>query len=427
MAVPRSLRFRYYAYRVTNSAGLYLPVAIIYLQDRGFGLGFIGFAYAVYAFGTLAAEIPTGYLGDLLGRRESLALGHGLRVVVLAAYPFAASAAATLLLHVVWATGRSFHSGTHDAWLYELLVGAGEADEFTRVHGRGSSALLVVSAAGALVGAVLYTVDPTAPFIANAALIGLGIPMLARFPATSDDRADAAPEAAAPGDETAPDGTIPEERPATDVFTVGDAARLLRVQARRPGIRWFVVYAALFHAVFVVTRVYEQPALDAVGVPVAGLGVLYAAFKLVSAGAAASAGWLHDRLGVRGVFAGLVPLYALAYAGIAVLPQFVIPVLFLNRGLATVTTPVRNQYLNDRLDDVGRATVLSGAAMALAAVGGLARVAAGFQAAALGPVMLLPWVGVPIAVAGGLFWLWRPPVGAGPSTGPSTGCADAAD
>ena len=40
---------------------------------------------------------------------------------------------------------------------------------------------------------------------------------------------------------------------------------------------------ALFAWLFGVTRTFEQPALDAVGVPVVGVGFLYAGFKTVSA------------------------------------------------------------------------------------------------------------------------------------------------
>jgi hypothetical protein len=40
-----------------------------------------------------------------------------------------------------------------------------------------------------------------------------------------------------------------------------------------------------------------------------------------------------------------------------------------------MTTPFRNQYLDDRLNDVDRATVLSGVAMALASA--TARIGAG--------------------------------------------------
>lgn len=388
----RGLVQRYYLYRATNAAGFYLPVAVLYLQDRGFSLGFIGLAYAVYGFGTLLAEIPTGYVGDWLGRRRSLAVGAGLRVAVLGAYPFVETGGAFLALHVVWATGRSFRSGTQDAWLYELLAARFDEGEFARVDGRGSTAVLVTSAVGAVAGALLYLVDPAAPFLVNAGLAALGIPLLATFPAVPRGDGDPA------------DG---------DVFTVGEAVRVLRLQAGRPEVRWIVAYLAVFHAVFVVTRIYEQPALSAVGVPVAGLGVLYAAFKLVSAGAAATVGWLDDALGPRGVLAALVPVYGLAYAGLLVVPVLVVPVLFLNRGLKTVTRPVRNQYLNDRLADVGRATVLSGASMVLAFVGAVARLGVGTVADSLGAVGVMAATGVPLALAAGVLWLGVDPVRVG--------------
>lgn len=387
-AGDRGLIYRYYLYRITTSAGFYLPVSVVILQDKGFSLGFVGFAYAVYALGTLVSEIPTGYLGDRLGRRASLALGCGLRVLVIGLYPFLETAAAYLAIHLVWAAGRSFRSGTQDAWLYEILEDRFDASAFAKVESRGRMATLVVSAGGAIAGSVLYGLDPSWPFLVNAGLAVLGLPLLATFP-----RVEGADE---------PD---PSER-----FAVSDALRLLRAQTRRPSVRWFVAYAALFHALFLVTRIYEQPAFDEIGVPVAGFGLVYAGFKLASAGAASTVGWLQETFGVRGVFALLIPLYGVAYAGLLVVPALVIPVLFLNRGLSTVTAPLRNQYLNDRLEDVGRATVLSGAAMALALVGGVARVVAGLVADGLGAVALLGYAGLVIAPAGAILWVASSPV-----------------
>ncbi len=391
MSEPRWLVPRYYLFRATNSAGFYVPVAILYLQDEGYGLGFIGVAYAVFGLATLAAEIPSGYLGDWLGRRASLAVGSALRTVVLAAYPLVDGATAYLVIHVLWATGRAFRSGTQDAWLYEILKAHFDEEQFARVEGRGRAILLVTSAAGAVAGGYLYGVDPGYPFFANAALAALGLPILVTFPPVERDGGG-------------------------EVFTVRDAVRMLRLQVARPEVRWLVAYAALFNALFLVTRVYEQPALDAVGVPVTGFGLLYAGFKLVSAGAAASVGWFEDRLGARGVFALLMPAYGLAYASLALFPVLVVPALFLNRGLRVLTIPVRNQYLNDRLEDVGRATVLSGVAMALALVGSVSRLVAGWGTEAVGVLPFLAQAGVAVVVVGVALWTLVSPIRAGNGT-----------
>jgi MFS family permease len=183
MTDARSLIRRYYAFRTTDSAGFYVPVAIYFLVDNGYGTGFVLFSYAVFSLASVAAEVPSGYVGDLVGRRGSLAIGAGLRVVSLAAYPFAVdSVTAILALHVLWATGRAFRSGTQDAWLYELLQARFDESEFARIKGRGNTALLVTSAATAVAGGLLYTVAPALPFLANAALAALGLPILYAFP-----------------------------------------------------------------------------------------------------------------------------------------------------------------------------------------------------------------------------------------------------
>jgi len=396
MRGKRSLVARYYLYRATNSAGFYLPIAILYLTDSGYGLGFVGLAYGLFSVGMVAAEIPTGYLGDLLGRRASLALGSGLRAVTLGAYPFVDGAVPLLALHLVWAVAWAFRSGTQGAWLYELLQARYDEDEYARIEGRGKTVLGVTSAAAALAGGVLYGVSPALPFVANAALAALGVPVLATLPTVAE------------GD----DG---------DRFTVGDAVRTLRLQSGRPAVRWLVLYVALFGGLFSITRVFEQPAMRAVGVPVVGLGAVYAAFKLVEAGAAAAAGWIETHVGTSRTFALLVPTFAAAYAALAVAPTLIVPLLFLSRARKEVTRPLRNQYVNDRLSDLGRATVLSGVSMVVSLAAGIAKFAGGWAASHSGPLTVLPWAGVGISLVAGVLWLASDPVrGSCPG---ATGCA----
>jgi predicted MFS family arabinose efflux permease len=382
MPNDRGLVYRYYAFQATNAAGFFVPVTTVVLLDKGFDLSFVLLSYAVLSLASVASEIPTGYVGDRLGRRGSLAAATVGRVGVYLAYPFAESAAAFLALHVAWAAARAFRSGTADAWLYELLDERFDSDEFAAVRSKGSSLLLATSAVTAVAGSVLYTLDPAFPFVANAALATLALPLLWTFPTVGGG---------------------------VEVFTVGEAASVLRAQVGRPEVRWLVAYAALFSGLFAVTKTYEQPALEAVGVPVAGLGVLYAGFKLVSAGAAATAGPLQDKLGARGVFALLPVVLGAAYAAILVVPEAAVLALFLNRGSRVATRPIRNQYLNDRLGDVGRATVLSGAAMVLAVGSGVARTVTAVAASG-GPLAVLPAAGLVVAGLAALLWVAASPV-----------------
>ena len=381
----RSIVWRYYAFRASNAYGFYLPFSIIYLQqERGFGLATIGLLQATFLAAMVVGGVPTGYVADRLGRRASLAVGNTCVVAALLAWTVACSPLTFAGLYALWAIGWTFQSGTRDAWLYELLDRRFDESEYARVSGRGSTVQLVVSAASAIAAGGLYAVDTTLPFLANVVLVAAGLPLLATLPAVgaSDDTP----------------------------FRAGDALTVLWRQVKRPELRWLVAYAALFNALFSLTRWLEQPAMDAVGVPVVGFGLVYAGFKLFSAGAAATTGWFEERLGTRWVFALVAPIYGLTYATVGFSPALIVPVLFLNRGLTTILRPIRNQYLNDRLADVGRAKVLSGASMALSVASAAGNVIGGQLADIVGPTTLLPAASVVVAVVGSLLWLATDPI-----------------
>ncbi|MFC7097196.1 MFS transporter [Halobaculum marinum] len=405
---------RYYAYRASLSSGFYIPVSVVYMESKGLGLPEIGAVQAAFLFSMVAWELPTGYLGDRLGRRTALGVGSVLTVAVMVGFALADSTVGFAVVYASWAIAWTLKSGTADAWLYELLARDGAVDEFSRFAGRADSTLLLVSGGAALAAGLLYTVDPVLPFLANAMLAALGIPVLITLPRTHGGDS---PDAAAPagGNASASDSSdagaaATATGPTDTTLGVREAAAVLRSQLTRPSIRWIVVYAALFNLAFSVTRVFEQPAMRAVGVPVAGLGVLYAAFKLVSAVAASAAGPISERLGTRGVLLLLVPVIGVTYGAFAVVPVLLLPALFLRRGLQRITRPVRNEYINDRLTGAGRATVLSGVSMVLTLVSGTANVLGGRVAAAVGPLTFLSTTGVAVAVAAGVLWVAVRPV-----------------
>lgn len=392
MSEDRRTFLTYYAYQATTSHGFWMPYAYVFLLQQGFDEATFGFANAAFLFSMVLAEVPAGYVGDRFGRRASLALGNLLSTGVFGLYVLAGTTWHVVLLFAVWGVGFAFHSATGDAWLYDLLADAdgSSTDEFAHLSGRSATASLAVSAGGALAATPLYWFDPSLPFLANAALSALGVPLLAALPATRD------------GFES--------------TVSVREALQMLRVQAGRPEVRWLVGYVALFNVLFSMTRWLEQPALDAAGVPLAGFGVLYAAFQLTSAAGTSTTGWVQATLGARTFFLLLAPLCGLVYGAVAVVPMVVIPVIFLRRTLGRVITPILNKYLNDRLDGVGRATVLSGVSMAFSTSSGVANAAVGPIAKSMRPDHFLPVAGVAITAAAVVVWVATSPVRLEPET-----------
>ena len=378
------LRWRYYGYRFTVNNGFFLPVGILYIERQGLGLDAIALTQGVFLFALVVFQIPSGYIGDRIGTRNGLLLGTTTVVLAMLLYPLGHSLLTFSLLYVLWAFGWAMDTGAREAWLYNILSERDASDSYARISGRGETVLLLGSVVTTASAGLLFVLDPALPFIANGLLTALGLGVLATLPESQSG---------------------PEDR-----FTLNDITQALTIQIGRPDIRWFVLYIALFYTAFEVTRAFEQPAAVDIGVPVALLGFMFSGFKLVSAGASWLAGSVYDQFGVRPVFLLFVPTVIGLYAVVFVAPVMILLVFFLARSLDALTAPIRNQYLNDRIDDVGRATVLSGISMTISLAGAMVHAIGFVVAPRLGAVTVIALAGVVFGVLGAVLWVSTAPI-----------------
>jgi hypothetical protein len=95
-------------------------------------------------------------------------------------------------------------------------------------------------------------------------------------------------------------------------------------------------------------------------------------------------------------------------------PLLALPTFLLIRGVSDVTRSFAGQYINDRIDTLGRATVLS----AMAMVSGLAvvpfQLGSGVISDIVSPLFALGVGGVILVVGSGAILLWEAPIDAEP-------------
>nr|WP_240147597.1 MFS transporter [Halorussus sp. JP-T4] len=373
---------QYYCYQATVSFGFFSPIFTLFLLDRGLDYTAIASLSVLYAVLTVVGEIPTGYLGDRIGRRASLLASSAFMTLSILGFAVVGSYLGLAALYVLWTLSLVFRSGTGDAWLYETLDARLAADRFAHVRGRGESVNRAVTVLTMLAGGVLYSLDPVYPFLASGVLNGAGVLVLLTFPknpqyadrdrtgdvgGAGDGTNDGATNSARPKGDEMDDGATGDA--GDDTFTVREALPVLREQLTRPGLRWFVAYAALFFGVVGAVDTYVQPvSTRALGVPVASMGLLYAAFAGVSAMAAYYAGAVRDRLGVRGAVLAVPVVLGVALVAPLAWPLLAFPAFFVLKGSRSLLHPIVTHHLNDEVRSVGRATVLSAASMAYALV-----------------------------------------------------------
>lgn len=409
MARGVSVVGRYYLYQATATFGFISPIFTLFMLARDLSYAEIASLSALVAAVTVVGEMPTGYVSDRIGRRDGLVAATGLLCVSLAGFVVARTYAAFVALYVLWAIGLTFRSGSESAWLYDILDERSESRPFTHVRGRGEAIRQGTGVVAMITGSVLYVVEPTAPFVAALVLNALGIPALLAMP--RNRRYD--------------DGD--EDRDEDGSLKVVRALPVLRDALARPPLRAFVLYVGLLFAAVGATNTYVQPItvdvlearIGAVRVagesvpPAAALGVIYAGFTAVSAGASAVAGDVEAAVGLRTALAVVPVAIGLLLVVPVAVPALAIPAFFAMRAGRRLVEPMVKRRLNDDVGSAGRATVLSAASMAWSALSVPLVLVGGVVADGFGPLVAVAGFGAVFLVGAGLLALVETPLATG--------------
>ncbi|WP_232686249.1 MFS transporter [Halobacterium zhouii] len=397
---------RYYLYRAVGRSSFHYPVYTLFLLFNGLSLPQIGLIATIQSIVVVTGEVPTGYIGDRIGRRNSLVVGSIIMLISNASYLVATDFIGFTFTFVMLSFGGTFMSGSGSAWLYDTLREYDVEDRYTHVSGRGRAIGLWVSVVTLPAGGFLYAINRFYPFYAGVATATLSLLLVLRLPKNRMYDAD-----------------VDDED--DDRMTIVDALPIIRDQLRAPDLRWFVVYLALFSGAIMTMDMWIQPIVQDTLETTFGpqlrdwgltkgpiLGLLYGAFTVMSAIASDYASDVEDLLGVRYAMMLIPVSIAAVYVFAGLFPLLVFPMLFVMKGGSALTRPISNHYVNDQVQSVGRATLLSSVNMLRQVAGIPFRVGSGILAGMFTSMKAVAILGGLFIVGWALLWLFRSPVSA---------------
>jgi len=134
----------------------------------------IGIIETILIVTMTVAEIPTGAIADLLGKKQTLIIAFFLEAV--GAYMMAAAPNFYVLATSVFVmcVGGAFYSGTIDALVYDSLKENGEEDTYDKKISNINTISLIAPAVCSVLGGFMYKINPTLPFYGNAVGYTLG-------------------------------------------------------------------------------------------------------------------------------------------------------------------------------------------------------------------------------------------------------------
>jgi len=323
-----------YAYLFLNRLELWIPVIVLFLQDRGFTLTEYTILDAVWYASTLIFEIPTGIVTDRYGTKISLLISGLAQAVALFLTAWAHSFAMIFFAYVLWGFGASFETGTYDVLLYDSLKQCNRESDYRKVRGRVTTLSILAAAIGSILAGFLGGIELALPIFLTGVLAVLTLPLILAL-------------------------REPEVSQVRDPSHLVHLKESVRYISRRRFVALLILYSAIMSTAIWGLHEFYQPFLSSFGIQVETIGILYLFFRLFSVAGAHFSDALFRIIGRISVFL-IPPIFVVSVLAMgSIRTPWVIAFIFVIYFLNGFYLPIVNDLLNKNLPSSKRATIIS--------------------------------------------------------------------
>jgi len=153
----------YYITQFAHSLIFVIPIWIVYYQGYLTAIELSSLVMIQYAV-QMIAELPSGALADILGRRVVIVISFLLGAISYLLLPFASVYLHFILLAVLGGTADSLRSGSEEAIVYDTYKER-DSHDFEKVFAKGNVIYQTGLVVGSLFGGLLYQIHFAVPFV----------------------------------------------------------------------------------------------------------------------------------------------------------------------------------------------------------------------------------------------------------------------
>lgn len=334
--VLRHNLIRLYILRVSHWFMLVMPIVVLFYKANGLSVSQVFILQSVYSLSIVLLEIPSGYFADVLGRKNTIAIGAVLGFIGFAIYSLSYGFWGFFAAEVVLGFGQSMISGADSALLYDSLVDAKQQERYIKHEGRMTSAGNFAEASAGILGGLLAAVSIRYPYY------GQTLVALAAVPAAI---------------------TLIEPKTEHNRLELGwkqivDVVRFALIKDLR--LRWNILLSSVVGASTLTMAWFVQPWLIRAETPVEIYGAIWTALNLLVGIAAMFAYRVELQLGRIKTIILLILFLSMGFVASGLIRYYwampFIVLFYLARGVAT---PILKDSINRIAPAPMRATILS--------------------------------------------------------------------
>ena len=320
---------------LAEDASFSIGVFVLLMLSVGLSLAQIATVVAGFLICSAVFQIPAGIFADRYGNKTSILIGAVIMTAGFGVFAFANSFLAFLFGYSLMGAGQAMKKGADVAFIYNELKRCGKPTSFKKIYGKLEFYLNLFWVVASISGGFLYVWSPRLPFLLEFGFSILSIPLIMSLSEVS----------------------IPKVSK-----SVGKHIKESMVYSfKTPGFSKVFVFSALIGSLAVVTFQYLQPFYVELGIKEQYFGAIAAAtFVFRALGALYS-----DQVGKWFSIDKYLVLHSLVFTlfllffGMSqnwVLILGFVAIFYFLRGLYN---PTITNFINNRVEDAKRSTLLS--------------------------------------------------------------------
>jgi len=330
--------YKLYIIKIAKWFMLIMPIIALFYNHHGLNDFQMLVVQATYSLSIVVFEIPSGYIADLWGRKNTLIFGTICGSLGYVIYSCTSNFWGFLAAELILGIGESFVSGADSAMLYDSLAHLRSTEKYLKLEGRitavGSFAETIASSIG---GALAIFAGLRAPFIVQAIVASIGIPAACTLFEPNRKM-------------------ISEKASLKHVFSIFHKSLFQDLRLSSALVLSSIAGCATLTMAWVAQLIFVHNHLTETNTT-----ILWVSLNLCVAIISMFAAHIHGIVGSKAVFWAIIISLPCAYLAIPLQSNFtiVIGILFLFYIIRGLATPILKEQVNTRCTSDVRATVLS--------------------------------------------------------------------
>lgn len=230
-----------------KDALFFLPIVMLFYGYKGLSMGDFFLIQGIFSLAVFVLEIPTGYIGDLFSRKNTLIIGTISWIIGYLIWIYGNGFWAVLSGELIFAVAVSLISGTVEAYLYDLLKKRHKEGVFHKKYAKMKMLSNLSLTVATLTGAFIYQfMGETVPLWLSIFLLGTDIIILYLLP------------------------DVPESKRivAEDKSKWQDILDISKYAMKHPEIKWLMLFPAVYGTLTLVLMWGLQSVMVAKELPV---------------------------------------------------------------------------------------------------------------------------------------------------------------